>query len=635
MCGIVGVYDLNTEDYQDTLRRMCAEIVHRGPDDEGFYVDGRFGLGIRRLSIIDLAGGHQPISNEDGTKWIVFNGEVYNYRELRPHLEKQGHRFRTNSDTEVILHQYEQDGPDCVHKLNGMFAFAILDTSEQTLFLARDRLGIKPLYYYQDGRKFIFASEIKAILASGLVEKRLNEQAVWDYLTFRYVPGPQTIWQNIYRLPPGHTLSLSARRPQPVIQRYWDIRYQDGIKPKTEDEYLEEFSELFLEAVRLRLIADVPVGILLSGGLDSSSVAVAIGEVHNARLSSFSVAFEEGGQFSELSYARQTARRVGTDHNEIVISVPEFMDFLPDFVRFTDEPLADLASVPLYYVSKLARERVKVVLSGEGSDEVLAGYDFDQCVANWQKIGRIQRLPSLVRDTVPKWVATSLGAAQLAAKIERFNQPIGDHNIRTLPHMTNYFGPEEKRQLWNEPPSYPDSMLKIKADYAASQTDELLHQMLYVYCQSWLVEDLLMKADRMTMANSLELRVPFLDHRLVEWTARVPAWLKVGRDKGGNGNLVTKYVLRRFASKRLPGEILTRTKQGFPVPVYGWLRTHLRQWAGAMLLDGDSQAQHWFNKEALGGWVEAGTSDTSSATDQHKLWILLVFELWARQWEPG
>ena len=631
MCGIVGSFNLNLaqEERLHMLHRMCDTIVHRGPDDVGCYADDWVGLAMRRLSIIDLAGGHQPMTNEDGTKWIVYNGEIYNFSDLRHKLEKHGHHFRTTSDTEVVLHQYEQDGPACVEHLNGMFAFAIWDQSARTLFLARDRIGIKPLYYYWDSQRLIFASEIKAILASNHVERQVNPEALWDYLTFRYVPQPETIWANIHKLLPGHTLTISVDHPIPKVQRYWDIPYNDDNMHKTEVEYACEFEELFLDAVRLRLIADVPVGILLSGGLDSSCVAAAVAEIHNVRLNSFSVAFRNSPDINELPYARQVAQHIHTDHHETVIGEQEFCDFLPRFVHYTDEPLADLASVPLYYVSSLARHKVKVVLSGEGSDEVLGGYHFDATKKGFDKLVLFQSFPIWLRKGIGERVASLLGN-RIADLIQKANTPIDQYLKRYPRNMTNYLTSAEKQVFWRERVSFAQSIGKIQAEVERATTDDPLHQLFYVYCQSWLVENLLMKADKMTMANSLELRVPFLDHRLVAWAAQTPSYTKVGRN--GQGRYETKHILRQFARSRLPGDIISRPKQGFPVPVYDWLGHQLKDWATELLSSTDTHLYTWFEPVQVRKQLHTATSPNASKMDRHRLWNLLILELWAREW---
>ena len=610
---------------------MLATIIHRGPDDAGDWSEDGMAFGMRRLSIIDLAGGHQPMTNEDGSQHIVYNGEIYNFQELRTALQQKGHTFSTSSDTEVILHQYEEDGTDCVQRFNGMFAFAIWDQSRRTLFLARDRLGVKPLYYYWDGRYFLFASEIKALLASGLIPRELNLQAVWDYLTFRYVPQPECIWSGVHKLLPGHTLALAPGNAAPVIRRYWDIPHGSPNPVKRPEEYEEEFTHLFMDAVKKRLIADVPVGILLSGGLDSSAVAAAIARVHNTRLNSFSVAFKDSAATDELPFARQVAAHVGTNHREIIISEKDFCDFLPRLVYYTEEPLADLAAVPLYYVSGLAREHVTVVLSGEGSDEIFGGYDFDRILRRRDLLQTWRRLPLGLRGSAAK-VAGLLG--EFGRKVASLANDSTPNNLETHPvNMTNYLTPEEKRAMFQEPLVLDDSLDLVRAEVRRVRGCDYLNQLLYVYCQSWLVEDLLMKADKMTMAHSLELRVPFLDYRLVEWAARAPAWVKV-KNNGLLQGYQTKWVLRRFSRDRLPASIISRPKQGFPVPVYDWLGNRLRAWATSLLASSDTKICRWLQPKAVLAQLQRGTAPSASLLERHRLWNLLILELWVREWLP-
>lgn len=635
MCGIAGFIDITFDEDESIhlLQQMCNEILHRGPDDEGYYINKNVGMGMRRLSIIDLPGGHQPISNEDGTKHIIFNGEIYNFQDLRLQLQKQGHHFTTSSDTEVILHQFEQDGPDCVKKFNGMFAFAIWDEYNKTLFLARDRMGIKPLYYYWDGHHFLFASEIKALLASGCIPRVLNQNALWDYLTYRYIPQPETIWANIYKLLPAHTLTFKPDEPEIKTSRYWNIPYDGNNDPhKSNTVYLQEFEALFLDAVRLHLHADVPVGILLSGGLDSSAVAAAVSEVHNTSVHSFSVAFQDSPSTDERGYARQVAEHIGTDHHEIEIDENDFLDFLPHMVYYSDEPLADLASVPLYYVSQLASQKVKVVLSGEGSDEILGGYDFDRSMRQWDWIRRFQYLPKGVRQKIIEPLINRIGEPW-KERIQIVNAD-PERQLTMFPrNMTNYLSSAEKQKMFGEPVSFDDSLDIIRSESMHINSRELLHQSLYIYCQSWLVEDLLMKADKMTMANSIELRVPFLDYRLVEWAARAPSSVKVGR-AGAGRSYVTKRVLRQFASKRLPNEIIIRPKQGFPVPVYDWLNKGLKSWATDLLTSNDTKLYRWLQKDPVRQQLKNGTQKHSTSLSQHRLWNLLILELWLREWKP-
>lgn len=625
MCGIAGYcnFQLAQDERRPVLEAMCGAIAHRGPDDQGYFLADSIGLGMRRLSIIDLSTGQQPMHSPDGRYSMVYNGEVYNYQQLRSELQARGRSFSTDSDTEVILAQFEKDGPAGLERLNGMFALAIWDAAQRRLFLARDRMGIKPLYYYWDGRRLIFGSEIKAILASRLVQAEVNLNAVWDFLTFRYVPQPNTIWQNIHKLPPGHSLSLSLGG-EPRVERYWDIPYQD-LPARAEAEYDQEFEELFLEAVGYRLIADVPVGIMLSGGLDSSCVAAAVALKHNVRLNSFSVSFADSPDIDELPFARQVAKHIGTDHHEVTIGPQDFLDFLPELVYYTDEPLADLASVPLYYLSRLAKQSVKVVLSGEGSDEILAGYDLEQWVRRWDRARSWQRLPAWLR----KSLLPRLAPGQ-RARLDVLNLPV-DQSQRTLPPvMTNHMTSAEKRALFKGGLEFPDSLDGPRAEVARTASRDPLHQLLYGFCQGWLVEDLLMKADRMSMANSLELRVPFLDHRLVEWAARTPSLIKAGRDAAGNYQ--SKRVLRHFAQKHLPPEIIARPKMGFPVPVYDWLSGRFKDWAWGLLGGADTAICAWLEPVEVKRLLTAGTAAQAGLMDRHRLWDLIILELWGRKW---
>jgi asparagine synthase (glutamine-hydrolysing) len=629
MCGITGWFQLEVAEVErlPLLRRMCEAIRHRGPDDQGFYVDGHVGLGIQRLSIVDLEGGHQPMATEDGSIQIVFNGEIYNHAAVREELRRSGVSFRTVSDTEVILRLYEREGLHGFEHMNGMFGVAIWDHRNATLHLVRDRLGVKPLYYFWDGKTLIFGSEIKSILASGRAQRSINPRAVWDFLTFRYVPAPETIWAGIRKLPPGHRLSIRAGEQEPEILRWWDIPMRTAYSPKPDAEYEAEFANLFGDAVRLRMLADVPVGITLSGGLDSSAVAVAA-HAAGCDLKTFSVAFGDSPDTNELPYAREVARQLGADHHEVVIGQREFMDFLPDFVWHTDEPLADLASVPLHYVCKLARQHVKVVLSGEGSDEVFGGYSFDRWARLWDEARAARR-----RST---WSAGRLGAvaARVLPAVARDRElATVECDLRELSeplNMTNLWSSRSKTAMLREHPTWPDSLDVVRSQLARLGPQEPLNQALYVYCQDWLVEDLLMKADRMSMANSLELRTPFLDYRLVEWAGELPTRLKVG--PGGDGVYRTKEILRRYARTRVPDDVITRPKQGFPVPVYEWLSGQLSNWARETLLSPQCRLRTWFEAQSLADVVHAGSAPDGDITARHRLWNLLILETWMHRW---
>ena len=631
MCGIVGlVGSFSREQCTDILRRMNAAIVHRGPDDEGIWAEDGFGFAMRRLSIIDLAGGHQPMWDERSGLGVVFNGEVYNYRTLRDQLQQRGQEFRTTSDTEVVLKTLATSGTQGIHSWNGMFAVAAWNPNEKKLTLIRDRMGVKPLYYFYDGKTFLFASEIKAILASGLVDRTINRQALWDYLTFRFVPGPETIWTDIRKLPPGHLLEF-VTSGEPVVTRYWktDVHFdQESANHHTEEELDKEFADLFLDSVKLRLEAsDVPVGVMLSGGLDSSAVAAAAIELGHRNFHTFTVGFDEGGYYSEIPYARQVAEHVGANYHEVVIGQKEFLEMLPELVHYSDEPLADLAAVPLLAVSRLAQKDVKVVLSGEGSDEILAGYDLDLSERRWDVVRNLQRVPQPLRSLIAK--GSRVLPANFSERTARVAElPLAMWNQRERPHITRYLDHEEKSLLW--PNGHNENSERVLADlYESARATDPLQQVLSVYQKSWLVEDLLMKADKMSMAASLELRTPFLDYRLVEWANRQPNHVKI--KKTGLRKYETKSILRRFCARRLPREVLTRTKRGFPVPVNGWLQNGLGKWARDVLSSSNSRMVPGFSSKAIDDLIvraEQGVGDAPG-----KVWLLIVLEFWLQAWD--
>jgi len=630
MCGITGWFNLQvrSEDRVPLLQRMCSTIGHRGPDDQGIFLDEFVGLGFQRLSIVDLQGGHQPMGNDDGAIQVVFNGEIFNHNALRNELKASGAQFKTTSDTEVLLCLYERFGLQAFDRMNGMFAVAIWDRRKGLFHLVRDRLGVKPLYYAKVGESLIFGSEIKAVLASGQIPKNINEHALWDYLTFRYVPAPETIWQGVMKLPPAHSLTLRVDESGDAKpNRWWSMPMQTPVVEKTDAEYETEFEALFEDAVSLRMRADVPVGITLSGGLDSSAV-VAAAKLTDGDLKTFSVAFANSPGTDELPYAREVARQFGTDHHEVVIGQQEFMDFLPEMVWHTDEPMADLASIPLYYVSKLAKQHVKVVLSGEGADEILAGYSFDRWVRQWDDVSEAKR--------ATRWGVGPLGAiaSRLSPEFSRrraLAATLCDQRKVSEPiTMTNYWSSAAKNEMLCEGGAWPDSLDTVRGQLSHLGEQQPLNQALYVYCQDWLVEDLLMKADRMSMAASLELRTPFLDYRLVEWAAHLPTNLKVGRS--GNKSYRTKEILRRYAQPRLPASVVDRPKQGFPVPVYDWLSGPLTSLAHDLLLSSSSHLSAWIKPSYLLSIVEAGTASNAEMMDRHRLWNLLILEIWMQRW---
>lgn len=633
MCGIGGIYSYSPDSPPDlpTVKAMTDAMVHRGPDDEGFHLDAHIGLGMRRLSIIDLPSGQQPIYNEDKSVCVVFNGEIYNYRELRLRLLQRGHELRTNSDTEVIVHLYEDYGEEFVHHLNGMFVIALWDQRRRQLLLVRDRLGVKPLYYYHEpGRRLVFASEIKAILRVPGLRLDLDLPALHQYLTFRYVPGPRTLFSTIKKLLPGHRLRVDQRGP--VETQYWDIshRKQPG---RSAASYLEEFDHLFTDSVQKRLISDVPVGIFLSGGLDSSSVAAVAAGLVDRPLKSFSVAVDAQGELDEHGFALEVARRYNTDHHAITISPRQFQEFLPSFVWFMDEPVADQAAIPLYYLAKAAREHVTVVLSGEGSDEIFAGYSTDMRAYN--RLKYYQLLPRALRARVLEPLAyLAFDHTRVRDFVRRAEAPLADINLHgplhgmgiasALPHvlehsliapslrpLVDFRGPEEL----------------LIAYYKKTDATHFLDQRLYVTTKVLLVDDLLTKADKMTMANSLELRVPFLDYRIVEFAASLPPNLRLKRI--GRNIYLTKPLLRRLMKDRLPRSILTRRKWGFMNPAAAWVRNELREITQDTLRSQRFRERGWFDYAFVDTLLDAPNGPTT--LNNGVLWRLLVLELWCRE----
>jgi asparagine synthase (glutamine-hydrolysing) len=617
MCGIVGVVCAEREARERAVA-MNACIVHRGPDEDGSWGDGRDALAMRRLSIIDLAGGHQPMVAPSGTV-LVFNGEIYNYRQLRAEL-RDAWDFRTDSDTEVVLALYETEGIGALERLAGMFAFALLDRGRRRLHLVRDRLGKKPLYYTASG-ELLFASELKALLAGLPQRPALDHQALYDYLSLRYVPAPATPFAGIRKLRPGERLELDLDSGERSFEEWWRLEVVSGDGPAPDAP--AEFEQLFLEAVEKRLVAaDVPVGVMLSGGLDSSAVAAAAVELGHRDFHTFSVGFADGGAFSELAYAREVAARIGSRHHEVTIDREGFLAAVPELVWQTDEPLADLSAIPLHALARVAREDVKVVLSGEGADEILGGYDIEMLARRLDRLARLRRVPRPLvgaaaalapagRAEALRDLATSGWSSLLAAR---------------RAHITWVFDEGAKSAFWRGPDVRPTEDL-LDAWYAEAASSDPLDQLLEVYSRSWLPEDLLMKADKATMAASLELRTPFLDHRLVEWAGRLPQRWKVGSRRDG---WVSKRILREFARSRLPGSVIARPKQGFPVPAYGWLADGLDAWALTRLTGPDARAVELVDPAASQRVVERAARGDAAAA--HGAWGLLVLEEWLRRW---
>ncbi|MGH7856780.1 MAG: asparagine synthase (glutamine-hydrolyzing), partial [Candidatus Binatia bacterium] len=555
MCGIAGKLNLDPAEpvAAETVRAMCAALRHRGPDDDGFLFDGPVGMGMRRLSIIDLSTGRQPIRNEDGSVWVVYNGEIYNFPELRRSLEAAGHRFYTATDTEVIVHLYEEHGEDFVERLAGMFAIALWDRRERKLILARDRLGIKPLYYHLDGRRLLFGSEIKAILEDD-VDRDLDLQALHDYLSLNYVPGPRSIFRSIRKLPPAHLLVCAAGRVR--LRRYWELRCSTENAGRPVESLCEELHDLLEDTVRGHLLSDVPVGVFLSGGLDSGSLVALASRVTNGPVRTFSIGFDDPS-YDELAEARAVVRKFGTDHHEMIVR-PDAVTLLPALVRAFDEPFADSSAIPVYCVSRLAREHVKVVLSGEGGDEVFGGYE---TYAAYKIAALYRRLPSLLATQLIPFLVRQLPVSHRRVSFDYKAKRFVEKAL--LPPVDGHFGwkvifsEDAKAALYAGGPNGFESPIGAwREAYARCGSPEPLTRLQHVDLEIYLPDDILVKADRMSMASSLEARVPYLDHRVVEFAASLPASLKVH-------GLTKKYLLRRTMAPHLPKRIVNGRKRGF------------------------------------------------------------------------
>ncbi|MBS1788268.1 MAG: asparagine synthase (glutamine-hydrolyzing) [Acidobacteria bacterium] len=631
MCGICGIAiprKLNRGADESLLKRMRDTLTHRGPDDAGSFIDGGIGLGHRRLSIVDLGGGHQPMTNEDGQIQIVFNGEIYNHQDYRPLLEARGHRYRTTSDTETIIHLYEEFGVNAVQHLRGMFAFAIWDGNQRRLLLVRDRLGVKPVYYTlsKDG-VLHFASEIKALIEARAVKPELNYDALADFAANRYTSGDETLFRGVQRLAPGHTLVWQDGRVQ--IERYWEVSFAKHESPLSDKYYIDQFDHLFRESVRLRLMADVPLGMFLSGGIDSTAIAGVMSKLVSDRVKTFSVAFAER-EANELEFARSAARAFGTDHHEVIVSPQQFFDVLPAMVYQEDEPIAHPSSIPLYFVSKLAAEHVKVVLTGEGSDELLAGYDkYRKTIYNLM-LGRAYSrvVPSPVRHFVKQRIENGTGSLAVRQKLARTFlcvpsdiESIYFDNFSVFSRNRQHFlFTADTRVRIAESDPYKTSLALMGESDALTMLDQLLAADMKTY-----LHELLMKQDQMSMAASIESRVPFLDHKLVEFAARLPERMKLR-------GLTTKYILRQAMADKIPGEILTRKKMGFPVPVGAWLRGEFRHLLDEYLLSQRAMERGIFEPDVVRNLVARHQAGENHA---ERLWMLINFEIWQRRFLDG
>lgn len=645
MCGICGEINFSRGVKAEPIQRMCRVLAHRGPDDEGMvFIKGdeclemtgplpsslkqvgfQVGLGHRRLSIIDLSeAAHQPMTNEDGKIWIVFNGEIYNFQEIRRGLEKKGHSFKSKSDTEVILHAYEEWGVECLNRLRGMFAFAIWDSKLQRLFMARDRLGKKPLVYFSRNGWFVFASEIKALIQVPGVEKKVNGNAIHHYLTYQYVPTPDTVFEGIKKLPPAHYL-LYDRDGSLRIERYWRLHFNSNHDTNLSVQELRDGIQAELEeSVKLRLISDVPLGAFLSGGVDSSLIVGIMAKLSGPPVKTFSIGFEEK-DFDELSYARLISNHFATEHHEFIVK-PDAIEILPKLVWHYSEPFADSSAIPTYYVAKMTRDYVKVVLTGDAGDENFAGYP-RYLRSRW--VALFTKIPERLRkDLLPHFLRTFSNLRWREKTLNRlsdFIESLSTDQGRNYAEQIKIFNAKEKEDIYTEDfrkkVGKIDPLDFILKKFEESATGDLLEQLLYVDMNSYLPEDLLVKMDIATMANSLEARVPFLDHQFMELVAGIPSQLKLKGSK-------TKFILKTAFNGFLPDAIFKRRKMGFGVPVSRWFRNELKDYVYDILLDQRTLNRGYFTREGVQRLLNdhiACRYDNSS-----KIWALLFLEIWFR-----
>jgi asparagine synthase (glutamine-hydrolysing) len=621
MCGIAGLLQMDGRPVDERLLSAMTEVLaHRGPDGQGIVVNGPAGFGHRRLAIIDLVTGDQPMSSADGSLSLIFNGEIYNYRELRGELEARGLTFRTASDTEVLLRSYEAYGVECLRHLRGMFAFALWDGARRRLLLARDRVGIKPMVYAWDGRRLLFGSEIKALLQDPSVSRDLDWEALRDYLVFHYVPSPRTIFQSIRKVPPGSYLLLEEGR-EPVVRRYWDLRFDPVERPDAE--WVEGLRWHLQDAVRSHMVSDVPIGAFLSGGVDSGSVVALMARASTAPIRTFSIGFDEAA-FDELAYARQVAQRYGTDHCEFVVK-PDALEVMPRLAWQLDEPFADSSALPTYYVAKITREHVTVALSGDGGDENFAGYR--RYAAALRRHEGLDGFPGVVGRTAARLAASALPAT---ARGQGYLELLGAAPIDRYFRMVTYQRDASLAALLT---GEARARAGGRADHgefrrlaADSGAPDYVSTLQYLDVRTYLPGDILAKVDWTSMLVSLEARVPLLDHVLMEYVATMPSRLKLADGSG-------KAIFKRAMGDALPPDVLTRRKMGFGVPLGSWFRNELRDYARDTLLGARARQRGLFAPAAVEGLLDEharGRRDLSAS-----LWALVMFEEWARRWLDG
>ena len=600
------------------VHRMCQTIAHRGPDDEGVYARGPIGLGMRRLSIIDLSGGKQPIHNEDQTIWIVFNGEIYNFPELRRELEARGHRFYTHSDTEVIVHLYEESGGDCVKKLRGMFAIALYDERQGTLLLARDRLGKKPLHYAIHEGRLYFGSEIKTILSVQPALAETDPDGLLQYFYFGYIPDPLTIFRNIHKLPAGHLAEF--RNGEIKVREYWDLPEYGTHPPISEEECLEQLERRLQEAVRIRLISDVPLGALLSGGVDSSIVVALMARESAKPVQTFSIGFKEE-KFNESEYARQVAERFGTDHHELLLD-PDLEETLTYLSGMLEEPFGDSSMLPTYYVCRMARQQVTVALSGDGGDDLFAGYDRYLTAMERRKFDSLPRWAgSIYRERIHSLIPTGTYGKNLA-----WNASLNERD-RYLDAMSFFPALHRERHLFTSDflhaaENLPDPLSQWQRFYDNAPAKDRLSRLLYLDTKTYLNGDILAKVDRMSMATSLEVRVPMLDHQFVEWVTSLPVEWKF---RSG----ARKHILKKLAERvGIPSEVIHRRKQGFQLPLVEWMRDEQKARFWNILLEPRTLQRGYFKSSAVKTLIDEHVQGRRNRSGL--LWRMLVLEMWHR-----
>jgi asparagine synthase (glutamine-hydrolysing) len=628
MCGICGKVNFDREEPVDgaMVLRMMDTIRHRGPDGSGQHTLGPVGLGHLRLSIIDLSTGDQPIYNEDGSVCVVYNGEIYNFLELRADLERRGHRFRTKTDTEVIVHAYEEWGESAVTRFRGMFAFALWDASRELLLLARDRVGIKPLYYVNTGRSLLFASEIKALLADPCVPRQINPRAIDRFLTDLFVPGSETMFEGIHKLDPGHTLTVRDGRA--VTREYWDLNFEETRSKLSFSEAVEELQALLGQTVKDHMISDVPVGVFLSGGLDSTGVLGYAIEQTGKPIRTFTIGFEGAGFVDERPFARRAAQRYGTEHLETTLTAEDFVACLSTYVWHMEEPVCEPPAIALYWLSKLARNaNVKVLLSGEGGDEAFGGY---KTYTNVLLVEAIKRATGPAKSLISVAFQALAGAGWTSATYYRslIDQPLWQYYHGRTSTPPNALDGLKSRMYRSElQGSLSDSTSKnvVGRRFGRMEGRGALDHMLYVDTKSWLPDRLLVKADKMTMAASIELRVPLLDHQVLEFAASLPADFKVR-------NSATKRLLRAALQDRVPPEIVNRKKAGFPVPYEMWLNTQLKDFVADTLTSKSTALTSYFDRKELGRFVE---SSQGGRRHYKELFSLVVLELWLQRFQDA